>query len=202
MVGTVLSIPLIIFIRTHHSSNLIYEPDNEIKRAEIIVNRVVSILYIDVRFFNLTGFSNCKIYNCICTSTIIFLRGFSPHLLPITKSDFWYCFLLVFYLTSQFVLLQQIYQWQPQTSPSLRSENWVAPRASLVNDSFLSEPKKEQLWNASRLLAINLFKPAPTLVLSPRIISWPWYLEGISKSNGPKESSCNACNQTSVGTIC
>ncbi len=66
----------------------------------------------------------------------------------------------------------------------------AASRASTADtDSFLSNPKKEQFWNASRLLAIRRFKP---LRLSLRIKSSLWYLEdGISKSRGPRESGCN-----------
>lgn len=55
--------------------------------------------------------------------------------------------------------------------------------------SFLSIPKKEQFWKASRLLAIRRFKP---LRLSLKIKSWLWYfVDGVSKSSGPKESGCN-----------
>lgn len=72
--------------------------------------------------------------------------------------------------------------------PILKFEKEAASRASTAADSFLSNPKNEQFWNASRLLAMRRFKP---LRLSLRIISSLWYLEdGVSKSSGPKESGC------------
>lgn len=75
--------------------------------------------------------------------------------------------------------------------PILKSERVADSRASTVDGaSFLSNPKKEQFWNASRLLAIKRFNP---LRLSLKIRSSLWYLvdDGISKSKGPKESGCN-----------
>ena len=49
--------------------------------------------------------------------------------------------------------------------------------------------KKEQFWNASKLLTIRQFKP---LRLSLRIKSSLWYFEdGISKSSGLRDSGCN-----------
>lgn len=74
--------------------------------------------------------------------------------------------------------------------PILKFGKEVASRASTADaDSFLSNPKKEQFWNASRLLAIRRFKP---LRLSLRIKSSLWYFEdGISKSSGPRDSGCN-----------
>lgn len=83
-----------------------------------------------------------------------------------------------------------IYWWRSQPwLPILKSEKEAVSPASTVGvGSFLSNPKNEQFWNASRLLAIRRFRPPR---LSLRIISSPRYLEdGMSKSNGPKESGC------------
>ena len=71
--------------------------------------------------------------------------------------------------------------------PILKSERVADSRASTVDGaSFLSNPKKEQFWNASRLLAIKRFNP---LRLSLKIRSSLWYLvdDDISKSKGLKE---------------
>ena len=74
--------------------------------------------------------------------------------------------------------------------PILKFGKEVASRASTADaDSFLSNPKKEQFWNASRLLAIRRFEP---IRLSLQIKSSQWYFEdGISKFSGPRDSSCN-----------
>lgn len=57
--------------------------------------------------------------------------------------------------------------------PILKSERVADSRASTVDGaSFLSNPKKEQFWNASRLLAIKRFSP---LRLSLKIRSSLWY---------------------------
>lgn len=73
--------------------------------------------------------------------------------------------------------------------PILKSEKETVSRASTDGvGSFLFEQKKEQFWNASRLLAIRRFSP---LRLSFRIKSSLRYLDdGSSKSNGPKDSGC------------
>lgn len=77
--------------------------------------------------------------------------------------------------------------------PILKSEKDAVSRASTdAVGSLLFAPKKEQFWNASRLLAIRRFNP---LRLSLRTKSSLWYLEdGISKSNGPKDSGCKERN--------
>ena len=93
--------------------------------------------------------------------------------------------------TTKLMLCMNINLKSSQTPlPILKFGKEVASRASTADaDSFLSNPKKEQFWNASRLLAIRRFKP---LRLSLRIKSSLWYFEdGISKSSGLRDSGCN-----------